>query len=47
MNRKWGNRFIMNDSYSYLNFIQSLGGHVEDGLWTVELLSILKKYDFR
>lgn len=45
--RKWGNRFVMNDDFSYLDFIRSIGNHVEDGLWTVELLKILKDYDFR
>lgn len=44
---KWGNRYFVNDDFSYLDFIQSIEGHIEDGLWTIELLKVLKDYAFR
>ena len=37
----------MNDSFTYMDFLDSIDGNVEDGLWTIELLKILKLYDFR
>ena len=47
MSRKWGNRFILNNDFSYIDFLQSIDGNVADGLWTIELLKVLKSYDFR
>ena len=37
----------MNDNFTYMEFLESIDGNVEDGLWTIELLKILKLYDFR
>ena len=45
--RKWANRLIINNDFSYIDFLQSIDGNIADGLWTVELLKVLKSYDFR
>ena len=37
----------MNDTFTYLNFLQSIEGNVESGIWTIELVKVLKDYDFR
>lgn len=44
---KWANRLIINNDFSYIDFLQSIDGNIADGLWTVELLKVLKSYDFR
>ena len=46
--RKWRNRHDINNTTSYADFLKSIKqGNVESGLWTVELLKLLKDYDFR
>ena len=45
--RKWANRFVMNDKFTYTDFLESIEGNVEDGLWAIELVKLLKSYDFR
>ncbi|CBK20655.2 uncharacterized protein [Blastocystis hominis] len=44
---KWANRFVMNDKFTYTDFLESIEGNVEDGLWAIELVKLLKSYDFR
>lgn len=45
--RKWANRLFINNDFSYTDFLQLIEGNIVDGLWTVELLKVLKSYDFR
>ena len=37
----------MKDDYAYEDFLESTGCILEDGLWTIELVDILKRYSFR
>ena len=37
----------MKDNYAYEDFLESTGCVLEDGLWTIELVDILKRYSFR
>lgn len=37
----------MNDKFTYTDFLESIEGNVEDGLWAIELVKLLKSYDFR
>lgn len=37
----------MNDKFTYSDFLESIEGNVEDGLWAIELVKLLKSYDFR
>lgn len=37
----------MKDNFDYEEFLQSTGCVTEDGLWTIELVDILKRYSFR
>lgn len=45
--RKWAKRFIMNDDFDYQDFLQGTCVNFEDGVWTVDLVKILKDYSFR
>lgn len=45
--RKWANRLFMNDDYDYNDFLQSIGTNIENGIWTIELVKVLKDYSFR
>ena len=36
----------MNDKFTYTDFLESIEGNVEDGLWAIELVKLLKSYDF-
>ena len=45
--RKWAKRFIMNDDFDYQDFLQGTCINFEDGVWTVELVKLLKDYSFR
>lgn len=38
---------FMNDDYDYNDFLQSIGTNIEDGIWTIELVKVLKDYSFR
>ncbi|KAK8795069.1 hypothetical protein WA588_003920 [Blastocystis sp. NMH] len=44
---KWANRLFMNDDYDYNDFLQSIGTNIENGIWTIELVKVLKDYSFR
>ena len=37
----------MNDDYDYNDFLQSIGTNIEGGIWTIELVKVLKDYSFR
>ena len=45
--RKWAKRFIMNDDFDYQDFLQGTCVNFEDGVWTVDLVKVLKDYSFR
>ena len=46
--RMWGNRLPTINTASYIDFLKSIKhGNVQSGLWTVELLKLLKDYNFR
>lgn len=37
----------MNDDYDYNDFLQTIGTNIESGIWTIELVKVLKDYSFR
>ena len=45
--RKWAKRFIMNNDFDYQDFLQGTCVNFEDGVWTVDLVKVLKDYSFR